>query len=236
MQNNDLTNQNSNPRPISVTPGDTSHAARAVERTLARQRAAYEAEVTRLVDATLVLIERTGKLQPTVSDIIRESGLSNQAFYKHFRSKDELFVAVLDEGMRILASYLEHQMSAVSRPSERVRAWVAGMLEQALNPDAAAATRPFTLSRDQLAAKFPAEVAESERQLTGLVAAAIEAGVASGEMPGAHPERDAESLYHLAMGWIQARLRESERPDRRDAERLVDFALAGLCRPSQSNE
>ncbi|MBW2244709.1 MAG: TetR/AcrR family transcriptional regulator [Deltaproteobacteria bacterium] len=234
MQNNVLTRE----KPAPPLSQEASHATRAVERTLARQRAAYESEVRRLVEATLVLIERTGRLEPTVSEITAESGLSNQAFYKHFRSKHELFVAVLDEGMRILASYLDHQMRAQTEPRLRVRAWIAGLLEQALNPDAAAATRPFTLSRDPLSARFPNEVAESERQLTGLAAAAIREGQAAGEMTAADPDRDAESLYHLAMGWIQARLRQSEEPgqassaERDDAERLIDFALAGLCRPA----
>ncbi len=213
---------------------DPSHANRAVERTLSRQRLAYENEVSSLVAATLVLIERTGDIEPTVSEIVRESGLSNQAFYKHFRSKDELFVAVLDEGMRILGSYLDHQMRIESDPTRRVRAWLAGLVEQALNPEAAAATRPFTLSRDHLAKRFATEVAASERQLTGLLASAIQEAVDAGEMPCANAERDAESLYHLAMGWIHARLRESEAPDRKDAERLIDFALAGLCRSASS--
>ncbi len=226
MKNKALMTENLTPTAIS----QPTHASRAVERTLARQRAAYESEVRRLVEATLVLIERTGHLEPTVSAILRESGLSNQAFYKHFRSKDELFVAVLDEGMRILASYLDHRMRAESEPTARVRAWIRGLLEQALNPEAAAATRPFTLSRDQLATRFPDEVAESERQLTGLVAAAIREGQAAGDLATTTPERDAESLYHLAMGWIHARLREPEPPDRDDADRLIEFAMAGLLR------
>lgn len=232
MQNNDLLRGNLDPSSLQ----ESSHASRAVERTLSRQRAAYAVEVARLVEATLVLIAEMGNLEPTVSAIIQQSGLSNQVFYKHFRSKDELFVAVLDEGMRILASYLDHQMRAESQPTRRVRAWIAGLLEQALNPDAAAATRPFTLSRDQLATRFPNEVAASERQLTGLVAAAIREGVDAGEMSATNPDRDAESLYHLAMGWIHARLRESNQPDRDDAERLIEFALAGLRRSSPSTQ
>jgi AcrR family transcriptional regulator len=232
MQNKDLIHQNLDSSRIQ----EPSHATRAVERTLARQRSTYESEVRRLVEATLVLIERTGHLGPTVGEITRESGLSNQAFYKHFRSKEELFVAVLDEGMQILASYLDHQMRAESAPAKRVRAWIAGLLEQALNPEAAAATRPFTLSRDPLSAHYPAEVAESERKLTGLVAGAIREGVETGDWTSSNPDRDAESLYDLAMGWVQARLREGPIVDRDDAERLIEFALAGLRQASNSTQ
>jgi AcrR family transcriptional regulator len=207
-----------------------SHAQRAVERSLAERRAAYTDEVRRLVAATFVLIERTGELEPRVGDIVREAGLSNQAFYRHFPSKQALLVAVLDEGIRILASYLEHRMQAVESPTAKVREWVRGLLEQALSPAGARATRPFVLARTRLAEAYPDEVAESERQLTALVREAIRAAVAAGELPNADPEGDAETLYHQAMGWLQARLLEGRPPHRRGAERLVEFALHGLLR------
>ena len=205
-------------------------ADRAVERALARRRAAYADEVQRLLEAAFALIERTGELEPRVGDIVRQAGLSNQAFYRHFPSKQALLVAALDEGVRRLASYLAHRMQAVASPTAKVREWMAGMLEQALRPAAAAATRPFVSARARLAEALPGEVAESERQLTQLVRDALRAALDCGELPRVDPERDAETLYHQAMGWLQARLLEAGPADRRDAERLVEFAMCGLRR------
>jgi AcrR family transcriptional regulator len=205
-------------------------AGRAVERALAGRRAAYEDEVRRLVAAAFVLIERSGSLEPRVGDVVREARLSNQAFYRHFPTKEALLVAVLDEGVRILASYLVHRMASARTATARVEEWMRGMLEQALVPDAAAATRPFVLARGRLAQAHPQEVAESERQLTALVRDAIRAARDAGELPDADPDRDAETLYHQAMGWIQARLLDPTRRDRADAERLVQFAMHGLRR------
>jgi len=215
-------------------PGETRQAGGAVERaalrSLAGRRVAYEAEIQRLVDAAFALIQRTGELEPRVGEIVREAGLSNQAFYRHFRSKHELLVAVLDRGIELLASYLAHRMDAASGPAERVRAWLDGLVAQALDPAAADATRPFALARGRVAELFPEEVAESERRLTALVEAALREARDAGELPGALPERDAESLYHLTMGWMQARLLAAEPADAADAERLVDFAFRGLER------
>ena len=180
-----------------------------VDRALEGRRAAVAAEVRRLVEASLTLIQRSGELEPTVGAIVREAGLSNQAFYRHFRSKRQLLVAVLDEGIRILASYLAHRMDAVDSPEDRVREWIRGMLEQALDQRGAQATRPFALARGRLAEAFPEEVARSESQLTGLLRQAIGDAIAAGQTPHADPERDAESLYHLTMGWVEARLLES---------------------------
>lgn len=227
---------------------------RTVDRALEERRSAISNEVRRLVEAALALIQRTGTVEPTVGDIVREAGLSNQAFYKHFRSKRQLLVAVLDEGIRLLASYLDHRMQSASTPEARVRQWIRGMLEQALDRKAALATRPFTLARGRLAEAFPDEVARSEKQLTALLRAAIADAVAAGEMPQADPDGDSEALYHLTMGWLEARLlesaaqgerlpsgpeavgpsheQESARHERncRDAARLEAFALGGLLR------
>ena len=103
----------------------------AVDRSLRGRRAAAAGEVRRLVDASLAIIRRTGDLEPRVSEIVREAGLHNQAFYRHFRSKHELLVAVLDEGIRGLAGYLAHRMAVEDSPRARVRAWLGGILDQA---------------------------------------------------------------------------------------------------------
>jgi hypothetical protein len=55
-------------------------------------------------------------------------------------------------------------------------------------------------------------------------------------MPAADPERDAEALYHLMMGWVEARLMENQRPEASEVTRLESFAMAGLDRmPSAGN-
>jgi AcrR family transcriptional regulator len=210
--------------------GGESLANRAVERALAERRAAYAGEVRKLLEAAFVLIERTGELEPRVGDVVRRAGLSNQAFYRHFPSKQAFLVAVLDEGVQILASYLAHRMGAVTGGAEKVREWLRGMLEQGLSPAGASATRPFVQARGRLSESYPEEVAESERRLTALLRDALRSAVADGQLPDADPDRDAETLYQLAMGWLAARLAESAPPERRDAERLVDFALHGLRR------
>jgi len=200
------------------------------ERSLRARRAATEAEVGRLIEAALAVIRRTGQLEPTVGDIVREAGLHNQAFYRHFRSKHELLAAVLDHGIAVLASYVGHRMAQAETPAEQVRAWIAGVLEQALHPTGAEATRPFALSRGRLAEVCPEAVRESERRLTALLAAAIEAGRARGDFPDADPERDAELIHALAMGFVERGLAANAAPSRDDAARLEAFALAGLSR------
>jgi len=208
-----------------------SPLSRAAERSLERRREAALGEVMRLVEAALRLIRSSGTIhQPRVSEIVREAGLSNQAFYRHFRSKHELLVTVLDEGIALLARTLSRRMSRAQSSEGRIREWLRGLLEQALNPAAAEATRPFVLGQGQLDSAWAEEMAQSQRRITAPLREVLERAAADGELPGVAPERDAESLYHLALGWVQARLIEGGAASREDARRVEDFALAGLRR------
>jgi hypothetical protein len=119
-------------------------------------------------------------------------------------------------------------MAAAATPAEQVEAWLRGVLEQALHPRGAAATRPFAVRRGELAVHHPEEVARSEQQLTDPLRRALEGARAAGALPRVDPARDGEALYHLAFGWLEARLAEPAPAERSDAERLVVFAMAGL--------
>ncbi len=209
-------------------------AARSARRALARREASHDDAVRRLVAASFALIRETGSLEPSVASIVERAGLSNQAFYRHFESKDELLLAVLDEGFRLLASYLAHRVENAAGAEAKIRAWIGGVLEQALQGEAAAATRPFVVSRARLAELFPDEVEASERELCAPLRAAIAEALASGALPGAEPERDAVAIYTLAMGWLQRVLCQRETAPRAEAEHLVEFALGALRRAPAS--
>ena len=87
--------------------------------------------------------------------------------------------------------------------------------------------------------RYPAEVAASEPQLTALVRDAIRARRATpASCPHADPERDAETLYHQAMGWLQARLAgaEASRSARRRAARRFRAARPAARRAAAARQ
>jgi len=135
-------------------------------RSLAERHDAYVEEVERLVRAGLAVMRRRGTLDPRVSEIVAEANLSNQAFYRHFHGKDELLLAILDDGLGQLVDYLEHRMAKERTGIGKVRTWVEGVLAQAANAEAAEATRPFALNGLRLSHEFPEEVRRSEALLT----------------------------------------------------------------------
>ncbi len=211
-------------------PEKASVAVRSVERALEERYTSYLAEVGRLIAAGIRVMRRKGDFDPHVNEIVSEAGLSKQVFYRHFRSKDEFLLAVLDDGVRELVSYLQHRMQDAESATQRIRSWIAGVLAQGLNAEAAEATRPFVLPQARLAERFPEEVADSVRQLLAPLVEGIAEGVATGELAGADPERDARAVYDLAMGWLQRTLVEGRSGSADDADHLLAFVMRGLLR------
>jgi AcrR family transcriptional regulator len=204
-----------------VVPAELPVEERVASRTLAVRSEAYALEVRRLIDAGYAVMRRTETLEPRVSEIVREARLSNQAFYRHFSGKDELLVAILDEGQRQLVAYLEHRMASAATGEARVRAWVEGVMEQARNPAAADNTRPFAINSARLADRFPDEVARSRELLVGPLREPVAES-------GGDSQRDADAVYQLVIGCMNDALVARRRPSEEDVEHLVRFVLGGL--------
>ena len=115
----------------SILDPENDVAARIAQRTLAKREAGYASEVRRLLDAALEVMRQGGTAsRPRVADIVAAAGLSNDAFYRHFPSKDALVAALLEDGAQRLAQYVAHQMSKEPDPEGQVRRWVEGVLSQ----------------------------------------------------------------------------------------------------------
>jgi AcrR family transcriptional regulator len=207
---------------------DSSVATEIAERTARSRAAAHEDEVRRLLDAAYVVLRRTGELEPRVSDVVREAGLSNQAFYRHFRSKDELLLALLDDGQRRLLATLETRMARAEPGAARVRAWVEGVLEQARRREAAENTRPFAINGLRIADRFPVEWSRSRDVLLAPLHAEIAA-------LGGDVERDAPAVYHLTFGAMQDALVRHVHPTDDDVEHVVQAALRVCTGPERAS-
>ncbi len=196
-------------------------AERVASRTLAGRSEAYAEEVRRLVDAGFAVMRRTGSIDPRVGDIVREAGLSNQAFYRHFAGKDELLVACLDDGQHRLSSYLAHRMAGLPEGAAQIRRWIEGVLEQARNEEAAENTRPFAIHGARLADRFPEEIRRSREHVVEPLRAAV-------ALAGGDPHRDADAMYHLAIATMNDALVARARPTKADVAHLTDFCLKAI--------
>jgi len=207
-------------------------ARRAIERSTAERQASYVEEIRLLVDATFRLIEKTGSFDPPLRDILKTSGLSTQAFYKHFRSKDELLLVLLDDGRRRLLGYLQHRMGKATTPAGKVRAWIEGVLAQAADENAARRTKPFVANQDRLADRFPSEQQSSFDLLLELLAEPLARMGASRDRRTT--KRDAEAIYYATFGALRAHLFRGTRPGSAEVDHLVQFCLNGAAKPKRA--
>jgi AcrR family transcriptional regulator len=70
-----------------------------------------------------------------MSAILQRAGVSSRAFYRHFGSKDELFLALLQEVCDAVATRLDRiAHEAVGSPADQLAAWIGEMFEVLAEP------------------------------------------------------------------------------------------------------
>jgi AcrR family transcriptional regulator len=201
---------------------DDDVAARIAQRTLTRRSTDYVGEVRRLLDAALDVMRRSGTTsRPRVADIVAAAGLSNDAFYRHFPSKDALVAALLEDGTARLRSYLAHQMAKEASPAGQVRRWVEGVLAQAADEEIAATTLAVLWNGGAVDGTGAGRHGASATLATLLDGPFAELG-------SPDPELDASLAAHAAMGKLSDLLWQGRPPSRSDVDGMTRFCLAAV--------
>ena len=199
----------------------TSRVTAAVERALDdRQREATD-EVERILAAAVRVMERVAPEPPRVSDIVAEAGSSNKAFYRYFAGKDELILAVMERGVGIVASYLQHQMAKESKPHNKIARWIEGTLAQVADPQLISKSRA---AAEQMSATVNWLAADQEmlRPLRDLL---IEPVTALGSPD---VDRDVEAVFCCTAATLRRYVHSANRLGPDDITHVVKFCLAGL--------
>jgi AcrR family transcriptional regulator len=198
-------------------------ASRIAQRTLARRGADYAGEVRRLLDAALDVMRRCGTTsRPRVADIVAAAGLSNDAFYRHFPSKDALVAALLEDGSERLRSYLAHQMAKEPTPEGRLRRWVAGVLAQAADEEIAATTLAVLWNAGSVGEGLPSGRPSAAAPLATLLHGPL------AELGSADPALDASLIANAVVGQLSDYLWGRVRPGRAEIDHVAGFCLASV--------
>jgi AcrR family transcriptional regulator len=193
----------------------------AVERALDdRQREATE-EVERILAAAVRVMERVAPEAPRVSDIVTEAGSSNKAFYRYFAGKDDLILAVMERGIGIVVSYLQHQMAKETRPQDKIARWIEGTLAQVAEPELISKSRA---AAGQMSATANWRTVDQEMMwpLRDLLADPV-AALGSSDV-----QRDVEAVFCCTAATLRRYLGSAERPGPDDIAHVVRFCLNGL--------
>jgi AcrR family transcriptional regulator len=200
-------------------------AAGLVRKVLSDREFQYLREVQRIIDATYTIIEREGNLSLSLREILRLTNLSAPAFYRYFRSKDDLLRVISQNGSRRLLTYVSHRMAGAPLPQDQLREWILGLLVQATYPAVAARTRPFIEDQYRIWRLFPDDARASARDLTELLIQPIR------ELTGkdlVEATSDAKAIYQLTYGTLSELLIERQVPAEDQIATLVKFVLQAI--------
>ncbi|HBJ72788.1 MAG TPA: TetR family transcriptional regulator [Actinobacteria bacterium] len=194
----------------------------AVDRALKPMRDDAVRDVEAILDAALIVAEKSTPAAPRVADIVAEAGTSNQAFYRYFTGKDDLMQAVMARGLRRVRAYLEYRMSKVAEPEAQIELWIRGLLTQATNQTAA---RQGAAVSEILAGSHrrpDTRTAEATNALWDLLLEPLSA------LGSEHAEFDAQVIHEATMGTMTRHLHAQTAPSTDECDHLVAFCLHGL--------
>jgi AcrR family transcriptional regulator len=193
-----------------------TRAAAAVERALDERHRAAGEEVERILAAAVRVMDRCAPEAPTVTDITVEAGVSRKAFYRYFAGKDDLLLAVLERGVAIIVSYLEHQMAKESDPADQIARWIEGALAQVADPHLISMSRAVASQLPEGSGGADAIMDPMRDLLTAPVTA----------LGGGGHEVDA--VFTLTAATMRRYVGSAVRPTVDDIAALVRFCLRGV--------
>jgi len=183
----------------------------------------YDEEVRTLIGAAQVVMRRLGTTEaPRVADIVAEAGMTNQAFYRHFRSRDDLIVATYEYGLLLLHGYLVHQISRRRSPKGKVEAWITGVLAQVADPAVAAMSRAILWNVNQIPTGSSEVQEVGLRRVSDLLIEPLERSGSS------DPDWDADAISSLVMALTNRYVADGRLPGPAEIERTRRFCLRGV--------
>lgn len=201
---------------------EPSLAERAAHRAVDARVRTSEQDVRRLLDAGLALMTAGGTdAPPRVTDIIRAAGLSNQAFYRYFASKDDLVAAVIDDGERRLVAYVQRQLDA-AEDRHALQQFVAAVTSQAGDPVVAAATRAVLWNANRPLGGSGLRSRQLHERLAAVLAPPLR------RLGTVEPDRDAAVVAGAVTSFMLDNLWRQATPTSEDVEHLLAFCRAGV--------
>lgn len=197
---------------------------------LDRQQQHRDANRRAILDAALELFVTHGYGEVSIRSIAAKADYSPAAIYVYFASKDDIFYALAEEGLRLLGATSIAEAPPSDRPIDDVRAMIWRMHEfSARHPEYFALVfldrRVPRIGQDYERFAF---MSEMRARFLALITRAIE----SGDLPATlHPRLAIRLLMAPVMGLaamrLSRRLAADEDPDAM-ARNAIDVTIAGL--------
>jgi TetR/AcrR family transcriptional regulator len=181
-----------------------------------------------MVEAALQLIKQDGLASFTVQDVLSRADVSLQTFYRHFSSKDEFLLAVLEETVAHGSARYREDTAKCEHPLDRVECIVKGpLLHHLEQPITATAAREHL----RLNAGYAREVREADEPYYQLLRDSIVAAQAAGWFVDIDPDEEAEMIMAVVRSqYHNVLLGVVSRPVNEEANHLWQFVRGALVR------
>jgi AcrR family transcriptional regulator len=147
--------------------------------------------IGRLTGAARDLANETGGAAFTVAQVAERAGLSLKSFYRCFRGKDDLLVALLADDSALGATVLAERIEA--RGGDGLQAFVEELFTLLTLPAADGYARVLVREHVRLSETHPTELRIALAPLTDLLASCLTT---------ADPERDAQTTFGVLLQGI----------------------------------
>ncbi len=137
----------------------------------------------------------------TVKQVADRAGVAVQTVYRHFGSKDELVLAVLEESLAAGCEYISDVTKDIKDPLARLEKIIRISIMAARDTPQ---LRLHARERVRLSEAHAPEVEEALSPLRMLLIDAISQAAASGEISPVDIERDADLILHLLLSYAYA--------------------------------
>jgi AcrR family transcriptional regulator len=205
------------------------HAYPSGPATRPRNKLAPDPNVRRaIVAAASQTIREQGVQGLSVAAVLDRAKLSTRAFYRHFKSKDQLVAAVFLELTRNEVLRLRTKMAAASTPASAVAAWIEGRLDLAFDENIESELRQVSLEAKATVSSSPALVSPAYNAILEPLIERLDRGLELGVFHDILPAIAAKSIHGVVWGQAQRQWAtgHSERADVR--KRALRFCMRGL--------
>ncbi len=172
----------------------------------------------------------------TVPALVARAGMSTKTFYRHFASRDELLLAVLEEELSIAAHFIRKAIDAHEGPVERLRACVLAYVGLPDRYSSPAVRRAWTQQSQRLVALYPERTTQSRGLIVAAFRDVIDDLVAGGYVELDDPGLTARGIFHLvSRHLVDAAYQDDPDVLERIAAQAWRFCCTGLGLPDPSD-
>ncbi|MHA0288623.1 TetR/AcrR family transcriptional regulator [Mycobacterium sp. C3-094] len=165
----------------------------------------------------------------TMSAILHSAGLSSRAFYRHFRSKDDLFLALLQQGADEIAARVDRVAAAgTGSPADQLAAWIGEIFDLLVDPRRRRQMAVIDSEEVRSAVGYRELRERSHAIREGSLAQILRRGRATGAFPLTDPDHDAVAISALVSRVLSSVAPQDVQAVKLAESRLLDFALRAV--------